>query len=56
MTLEDFRRYEPRVYQDRLIVRLDNNLRMYVAPPPSSSVLIPAILRIVKGKSEKIYD
>ena len=49
MTIEDFKRYEPRVYQNRLMVRIDENLRAYVPPPPSSGVLIPAVLRIIRG-------
>lgn len=47
--MEDFKRYEPRVHQDRFLVRLDDNLRMYTVPPPSSGVLIPAAIRIMKG-------
>ena len=49
MTLEDFRRYKPTVYEDRLMVRLDDNLRVYAPPPPSSGILVPTIMRIMKS-------
>lgn len=49
MTLEDFRRYRPNVYEDRLMVRLDDNLRVYAPPPPSSGILVPTIMRIMKS-------
>jgi gamma-glutamyltranspeptidase len=49
MTLEDFRRYKPIVYEDRLMVRLDDNLRVYAPPPPSSGIFLPTIMRIMKS-------
>lgn len=49
MTLDDFRRYRPNVYVDRLVVKLDDNLRVYAPPPPSSGILVPTIMRIMKS-------
>lgn len=49
MTIDDFNRYEPRVYENRFIVKLDDKYRLYTVPPPSSGILIPTIMRIMKG-------
>lgn len=55
MTREDFRRYEARVHRERLVVRVDENLRIYVPPPPSSGILVPTVIRIMKSKYYKIH-
>jgi gamma-glutamyltranspeptidase len=49
VTVEDFNRYEPRVYEDRFMIRLDEHYRLYTVPPPSSGVLVSSIMRIMKG-------
>lgn len=48
VTLQDFRIYEPRVDEDRFVVKLDDEYRVYAVPPPSSGILISIILRIIK--------
>jgi gamma-glutamyltranspeptidase len=49
VTIEDFNSYEPRVHEDRFIIRLNENLRLYAVPPPSSGILIPTIMRIMQS-------
>lgn len=53
MTVDDFKSYEPRVYEDRYVIRLDENLRAYTVPPPSSGVLVTSIMRIMKSKKNR---
>lgn len=49
VTVEDFQQYNVTVHEDRFVVRLDNNLRVYTVPPPSSGILVPYILKIMRG-------
>jgi gamma-glutamyltranspeptidase len=50
VSLEDFRRYEPRVYENRFMVRLDDEYRAYITPPPSSGVLLAVLMKLMKGR------
>lgn len=49
MTLEDFRRYRPIIHEERFLIRINENLRAYTLPPPSSGVLVTTIMRIMQG-------
>lgn len=49
VSLKDFNIYAPRVHEDRFLIRLDSNLRLYTAPPPSSGILVPTVIRIMKS-------
>ncbi|RNA12997.1 gamma-glutamyltranspeptidase 1-like [Brachionus plicatilis] len=48
VTLEDFKEYQARVHKNRFEVPLDENLRIYTPPPPSSGILVPFIIRLMK--------
>jgi gamma-glutamyltranspeptidase/glutathione hydrolase/leukotriene-C4 hydrolase len=49
VTLEDFYNYRVKVYENQVMMRLDDNFRIYAPPPPSASVLVGYILKIMKG-------
>ena len=47
--LNDFTDYTIKIETDRFVTRLDDNTRIYTFPSPSSGVLIPFIMRLMKG-------
>jgi gamma-glutamyltranspeptidase/glutathione hydrolase/leukotriene-C4 hydrolase len=49
VSLEDFQNYKALVLEDRLAIRLNDELRLFVPPPPSSGIIIPTVLRIMSG-------
>ena len=49
MTIDDFRNYKPILYTDKLMVPLNDKLRMYTLPPPSGGVLVAFIIRTMLG-------
>ena len=46
---KDFENYQASVYENEVIIQLDENYRMYSPPPPSSSILVGYILRLMRG-------
>ncbi|CAF0712388.1 unnamed protein product [Brachionus calyciflorus] len=56
VTLEDFARYKARIHKNRFQVVLDDNLRIYSAPPPSSGILVPFIIKLMKHFELKDLD
>ena len=49
VSVEDFKKYAVITHVNRIIVDLDENYRVYVPPPPSSGILVPFIMKIMKG-------
>lgn len=49
MTFSDLENYKVNVYEDKIEMRLDDEYRMAGPPPPSSSILVGYILRIMRG-------
>jgi gamma-glutamyltranspeptidase/glutathione hydrolase/leukotriene-C4 hydrolase len=49
VTEQDFALYQTRYFKDRLVIRLDNDLRVFVPPPPSSGILVPFIMKVMRG-------
>jgi gamma-glutamyltranspeptidase/glutathione hydrolase/leukotriene-C4 hydrolase len=49
VTIEDFQNYKAVVLEDRIAIRLNEQLRLFVPLPPSSGIIIPAALRIMSG-------
>jgi gamma-glutamyltranspeptidase len=41
--------YKAKIETNRLAFELDDELRAFVPPPPSSGILIPAIMKIMKS-------
>lgn len=48
-TREDFKKYKVITHSDRLMIRLDENFRIIIPPPPSSGVLVAFIMKIMRG-------
>ncbi len=46
---EDFLNYKVKNEKDRFVVRLDDNNRIYSFPSPSSGLLIPFIMKVMKN-------
>jgi len=46
---EDFLNYKVKNEKDRFVVRLDANNRIYSFPSPSSGLLIPFIMKVMKN-------
>lgn len=51
VTREDFVRYKAKVHDNRLMIKLNDRLRVYTPPMPSSGILVSFILRIMMGYS-----
>lgn len=45
----DFKEYKVKIESDRFVVKLDDTNRIYTFPSPSSGMLIPFIMRIMRG-------
>lgn len=54
VTVQDFNEYFSKMESDRFVSRLDEFNRIYSFPSPSSGLLIPFIMKIMKGKGEKL--
>jgi gamma-glutamyltranspeptidase/glutathione hydrolase/leukotriene-C4 hydrolase len=48
-TVRDLNDYQVRVHENRYEMRLDDKYRMFAPPPPSSSILVGLILRVMSG-------
>lgn len=53
---QDFNNYKAIVHKDRLMVKINDDLRAYLPPPPSLSVLITFVLRMMNGFDLKHED
>ena len=49
MSLNDLRQYRAIVYENEYLIRLDEQYRMYMPPPPSSGILVAFIMKLMKG-------
>ena len=49
MSLNDLRQYRAIVYENEYLIRLDEQYRMYMQPPPSSGILVAFIMKLMKG-------
>jgi gamma-glutamyltranspeptidase/glutathione hydrolase/leukotriene-C4 hydrolase len=49
VTRDDFKNYRARVHTDRFMIKLNDNLRIYTPPPPSSGILVAFILKLMSG-------
>ena len=48
-TIEDLQTYDVIVHEDKYVMNLDENYRIYFAPPPSSGILVAFMMKIMKG-------
>ena len=56
MTVEDLNNYKAKVIENQVVMHLDENFRIYAPQPPSASILVGYILKIMRGfelKSKK---
>jgi gamma-glutamyltranspeptidase/glutathione hydrolase/leukotriene-C4 hydrolase len=51
ITEMDFHEYEAKIEENRLVIRLDDNYRIYAPPPPSSAILVAFILKLMRNFS-----
>lgn len=49
VTIDDFKNYQTITHEDKYVIKLDENYRAYVPAPPSSGILIPFIMKVMKG-------
>jgi hypothetical protein len=49
VSLNDLRQYRAIVYENEYLIRLDEQYRMYMPPPPSSGILVAFIMKLMKG-------
>lgn len=55
--MKDFQDYQTKIYENELPIRLNDDLRLYAVPPPSSGILVAFILKMMSGfklKNEKL--
>ena len=55
MSLNDLRQYRAIVYENEYLIRLDEQYRMYMPPPPSSGILVAFIMKLMKGLYYMIF-
>lgn len=55
VTLDDFKSYSADI-TDAVEVEVDDDNTVYTHPLPSSGILVPFIMRIMKGKRKVLYD
>jgi gamma-glutamyltranspeptidase len=49
MTLNDLSNYAVRVSNDKYSVKIDDEYRILLPPPPSSGLVVSYILKIMRG-------
>ena len=52
VTLKDLNDYKVNVEENQVIINLDHNLKMFAPPPPSSSILVAFVYRLMRGFRE----
>lgn len=56
VTRDDFLNYKANFLENQIIFNITNNLRLYLPPPPSGSIVLAYFLKLMKGYDLKHYD